>query len=185
MLFASSYDLESYSLSVFGAHISLLALGVMALTAAAFSKSSDGLPMAVSGVVTVVMVLLTYAGYIGIYIGTLALVGTACLALVLMDLGVISGSGNLWRDVRLAVSVAAGTALLWLGVSGIALGLVDYLNLLDAVSGATFSAACALACVLAFRSGKHAKVATAATALTVLAGSVCVISLLFIRGLMY
>ncbi len=175
---------ESYSLCVFGAHISLIALGLTALIASALSRSYNGVPMAVSGVITIVLTLMVYAGIVGLYIGTLASIGIACFALFLTDIGEIIGSGSVREDVLLILCIASGTILLWFGVTGIAGGLADYQNLLDSASGVAFAFAEAFVCILASRGRSHGKAAAAAVSMTVLAGSICVVSFLFLGGMM-
>ena len=125
---ASSSDPEAFSLYAFGAHISLIALGLTALIASALSKSQDGILMAVSGVVTIALVLLVYAGFVGLYMGTLASIGIACVALFLTDIGQISGSGSVKRDLLLVLAVTSSTLLLWMGVTGIVGELADYIE---------------------------------------------------------
>jgi hypothetical protein len=181
---ASSSDPEAFSLYVFGAHISLIALGLTALIASALSKSQDGILMAVSGVVTIALVLLVYAGLVGLYMGTLASIGIACVALFLTDIGWISGSGSVKRDFLLVLAVASATLLLWLGVTGAVDELADYQNILDYVSGMAFAVAEAFVCILASRGRSHGKAAVVAIAMTILAGSICVASFLFLRGMM-
>ena len=181
---ASSPDPDSFSLCVFGAHISLIALGLTALIASALSKSQDGILMAVSGVVTIALVLLVYAGFVGLYMGTLASIGIACVALFLTDIGQISGSGSVKRDILLVLAIASSTLLLWLGVTGIVGELADYQNILDYVSGMAFAVMEAFVCILASRGRSHGKAAVAAIAMTILAGSICVASFLFLRGMM-
>ena len=179
-----SLGTEPYSLCVFGAHISLIALGLTALIASALSRSYNGVPMAVSGVITIVLTLMVYAGIVGLYIGTLASIGIACFALFLTDIGEIAGSGSVNRDVLLILGVASGTLLLWLGVTALAVKLTDYQNLLDFASGGAFAFAEAFVCILASRGRSHGKAAAAAVSMTVLAGSICVVSFLFLRGMM-
>jgi hypothetical protein len=140
--------------------------------------------MAVSGVITIVLTLMVYAGVVGLYIGSLTSIGIACVALFLTDVGEISGSGSVNRDVLLILGVASGTLLLWLGVTALAVKLTDYQNLLDFASGGAFAAAEAFVCILASRGRSHGKSAAAAVSMTVLAGSICVVSFLFLRGMM-
>lgn len=179
-----SHDFESFSLCVFGAHISLIALGLAALVASALSRSYDGIPMAVSGIVTIVLIILVYAGLVGLYTGTLVSIGIACVALFLTDIGRIFGSGNVKRDVLLLLGVVSGTFLLWLGVTGVVGGLADYQNLFDSVSCAAFAVSEAFVCILAFKGGGHGSASAAAIAMAVLVGSVCVASFMLLKGMM-
>ena len=63
-ILASSFGPDSFSLSVFGIHISLLALGLTAAVASLLSGNIRNLPMLASGIVTAASIALTYAGYI-------------------------------------------------------------------------------------------------------------------------
>ncbi len=184
---ASSYGPDSLSLSVFGMHISLLALGVTAAVASLLSGSTRNLLMLASGIVTAASIALTYAGYIGLYTGALLLSGTACLAAIISGTESFADTGTLKTkgSILLMLSMAAMTFLLCAGTAGIVTECTDYLDVRNAAAAASFATAETAACILAFRSGGYRETAVAASVLTVVAASLFIFSSLFLRGMMY
>ncbi|MBO4798278.1 MAG: hypothetical protein J5494_05860 [Candidatus Methanomethylophilaceae archaeon] len=184
---ASSFGSDSFSLSVFGMHISLLALGLTAAIASLLSGNIRNLLMLASGIVTAASIALTYAGYVGLYAGVLLLSGTSCLAAIASGTGSFADAGTLKtkRSILLMVSMAAMTFLLCAGTAGIVTECTDYLDVRNVAAAASFATAETAACILAFRSGGYRETAVAASVLTVVAASLFIFSSLFLRGMMY
>jgi hypothetical protein len=185
-MLVGSIDPEGYSCSIFGAHISLSALGVISAVTSALSGSYRALPLAISGTVTVASILMIYLGLLGFYPGTLLLTGLACASLVLTDIGPVAGpcTADARDNILMSLSVAGGTALIWLAAICATAVFTDLLDVIDAVSGASFVIMESIVCSLACRNGGYRSAAVTASILTVIVGSISMVASLLLKGMM-
>lgn len=184
-ILVGSYDADICSLGVFGAHLSLFALGVVVAVASALSESFKGVMLLVSGTMSAALLALVYVGQLGIYVGTLLLMGIACLSSMMSDFRHMVGPSprGLKADLVLASSIAVGTLLLCLGVEGLVHDLADQLSIQYVASAAAVTIAELLACTAASKGGGFLGAAATASAMTVFVGATFIASTLIIRGM--
>ena len=173
----ASLDEGFFQVGVFGIHLSMFTLGILATVFSVVSRLESGPWPMVPGIAALVIIPLIYFGQIGFYAGTLIIIGASSLAIVSTDLGkTFSARIDPLKGAVLSSLMAAGTLLLWTGAAGLSLAFIDFLDVLNLLSGAAFSAVGILACSIAKRDGGYPSSIVVALTLMSVAGTVSIVS---------